>query len=98
MAKWVQTTPVLLPKCWLNVKLPQKKAKPNTITVRDAFIDKIREWKDESGAPSLTASPPCASVDWDRERFTMDAGLSNAVQEVFVRLYKKIYSTVVNVL
>ncbi|GAL29759.1 valyl-tRNA synthetase [Vibrio variabilis] len=29
-----------------------------------------------------------ASVDWDRERFTMDDGLSNAVQEVFVRLYE----------
>ncbi|BBN60050.1 valine--tRNA ligase [Hydrogenovibrio marinus] len=57
---------------------------------RDAFIDKIWEWKAESGGTitkqlrRLGASP-----DWSRERFTMDDGLSNAVKEVFVRLYEE---------
>ncbi|GLT19943.1 valine--tRNA ligase [Vibrio zhanjiangensis] len=56
---------------------------------RDAFIDKIWEWKGQSGG-SITKQLRRlgASVDWDRERFTMDEGLSNAVQEVFVRLYE----------
>ncbi|NOE76923.1 valine--tRNA ligase [Vibrio cholerae] len=56
---------------------------------RDAFIDKIWEWKAESGG-SITKQLRRlgASVDWDRERFTMDDGFYKAVQEVFVRLYK----------
>lgn len=55
---------------------------------RDAFIDKIWEWKEQSGGTitqqlrRLGASP-----DWSRERFTMDPGLSAAVQEVFVKLF-----------
>ncbi|CAM2809022.1 valine--tRNA ligase [Vibrio neptunius] len=57
---------------------------------RDAFIDKIWEWKNESGGTITKQLRRLgASVDWDRERFTMDAGLSNAVQEVFVRLYEE---------
>lgn len=57
---------------------------------RDAFIDKIWEWKGESGGMITKQLRRLgASVDWDRERFTMDAGLSNAVQEVFVRLYEE---------
>ncbi|MCJ2378348.1 valine--tRNA ligase [Vibrio sp. ZSDZ34] len=56
---------------------------------RDAFIDKIWEWKAESGGTITQQLRRLgASVDWDRERFTMDDGLSNAVQEVFVRLYE----------
>ncbi|MUJ24831.1 valine--tRNA ligase [Aliivibrio fischeri] len=56
---------------------------------RDAFIDKIWEWKNESGGTITKQLRRLgASVDWDRERFTMDDGLSNAVQEVFVRLYE----------
>jgi valyl-tRNA synthetase len=56
---------------------------------RDAFIDKIWEWKKESGGTITKQLRRLgASVDWDRERFTMDDGLSNAVQEVFVRLYE----------
>ncbi len=56
---------------------------------RDAFIDKIWEWKAESGGTITKQLRRLgASVDWDRERFTMDDGLSNAVQEVFVRLYE----------
>ncbi len=57
---------------------------------RDAFIDKIWEWKGESGGTITKQLRRLgASVDWDRERFTMDDGLSNAVKEVFVRLYEE---------
>ncbi|MDO6704873.1 valine--tRNA ligase [Photobacterium sp. 1_MG-2023] len=56
---------------------------------REAFIDKIWEWKGESGGTITKQLRRLgASVDWDRERFTMDDGLSNAVREVFVRLYE----------
>lgn len=56
---------------------------------RDEFIDKIWQWKQESGG-SITRQMRRLgnSVDWDRERFTMDQGLSDAVKEVFVRLYQ----------
>lgn len=57
---------------------------------RDAFIDKIWQWKDESGGTITRQMRRLGnSVDWERERFTMDEGLSNAVKEVFVRLYKE---------
>ncbi|HGS4450571.1 TPA: valine--tRNA ligase [Vibrio cholerae] len=56
---------------------------------RDAFIDKIWEWKAESGGTITKQLRRLgASVDWDRERFTMDDGFYKGVQEVFVRLYK----------
>ena len=57
---------------------------------REAFIDKIWEWKAESGGTITRQMRRLGnSVDWERERFTMDEGLSNAVKEVFVRLYKE---------
>ncbi|WP_311195345.1 valine--tRNA ligase [Suttonella sp. R2A3] len=57
---------------------------------RDAFIDKIWDWKAESGGNiSNQLRRLGASADWSRERFTMDDGLSEAVKEVFVRLYKE---------
>ncbi|MGO1190341.1 valine--tRNA ligase [Vibrio casei] len=57
---------------------------------REAFIDKIWEWKAESGGNITQQLRRLgASVDWDRERFTMDDGLSAATQEVFVRLYEE---------
>ena len=56
---------------------------------RDAFIEKVWEWKAESGGTITSQMRRLGnSVDWEKERFTMDAGLSNAVQEVFVRLYE----------
>lgn len=56
---------------------------------RDAFIDKVWEWKGESGGNITQQMRRLGdSVDWDRERFTMDEGLSEAVQEVFVRLFE----------
>ncbi|NNU47450.1 valine--tRNA ligase [Rhizobium sp. WYCCWR 11279] len=57
---------------------------------REAFIDKIWEWKAESGGLIFNQLKRLgASCDWSRERFTMDEGLSKAVIEVFVTLYKE---------
>ncbi|MAM59632.1 MAG: valine--tRNA ligase [Salinicola sp.] len=55
---------------------------------RDAFTAKIWEWKEESGGHiTRQLRRMGASVDWSRERFTMDDGFYEAVQEVFVRLH-----------
>ena len=55
---------------------------------RDAFLARVWEWKERSGNTiSRQMRRLGASVDWTRDRFTMDAGLSRAVLEVFVRLY-----------
>ncbi|MEW6691322.1 MAG: valine--tRNA ligase [Pseudomonadota bacterium] len=55
---------------------------------REAFIDKVWAWKAESGGTITRQMRRLgASPDWSRERFTMDEGLSDAVKEVFVRLY-----------
>ena len=57
---------------------------------RDAFVEKIWEWKAESGGLIFNQLKRLgASCDWSRERFTMDEGLSDAVLEVFVSLYKE---------
>ncbi|MBA6398541.1 MAG: valyl-tRNA synthetase [Colwellia sp.] len=56
---------------------------------REAFIDKVWEWKDESGGTIGKQMRRLGnSIDWSRERFTMDDGMSEAVQEVFVRLFE----------
>lgn len=55
---------------------------------REAFIERVWQWKAESGGQIIGQLKRLgASCDWERERFTMDAGLSRAVREVFVRLY-----------
>jgi valyl-tRNA synthetase len=55
---------------------------------REAFVAKVWEWKEESGGLILDQMKRLGdSVDWSRERFTMDAGLSKAVLEIFKRLY-----------
>ncbi len=57
---------------------------------RDKFIEKVWEWKDLSGGTITSQMRRLgASVDWDRERFTMDEGLSAAVQKVFIQLYNE---------
>jgi valyl-tRNA synthetase len=57
---------------------------------REQFVDKIWEWKAESGGMIFNQLKRLgASADWSRERFTMDEGLSRAVLEVFVTLYKE---------
>jgi valyl-tRNA synthetase len=56
---------------------------------REKFLEKVWAWKAESGGTITTQLKRLgASCDWSRERFTMDAGLSRAVLEVFVELYR----------
>ena len=57
---------------------------------REAFIERVWEWKRHYGGAILEQMKRLgASVDWDREYFTMDENLSRAVREVFVRLYEE---------
>ena len=57
---------------------------------RDAFVERVWDWKAESGGTiSRQLRRLGASVDWQRERFTMDEPLSRAVTEVFVRLHEE---------
>ena len=55
---------------------------------REKFVERVWKWKKESGGQiTLQMRREGASVDWSREKFTMDEDLSRAVREVFVRLY-----------
>ena len=57
---------------------------------REKFTQRVWQWRQEKGGAIINQLKRMgASCDWDRERFTMDAGLSKAVREVFVRLYKE---------
>ena len=57
---------------------------------REAFVDRVWQWKAESGGTITRQLRRLgASLDWPRERFTMDDGLSAAVREVFVKLYRQ---------
>jgi valyl-tRNA synthetase len=57
---------------------------------RDAFVERVWEWKERYGNTIIYQLKRLgASCDWRRTRFTMDEGLSHAVVEVFLRLYKK---------
>ena len=59
---------------------------------RDQFLKYAWEWKDEYGGRIVRQLKKLgSSADWDRERFTMDEGCSEAVQVVFIRLYEKGY-------
>ncbi|MDR8016461.1 valine--tRNA ligase [Ectopseudomonas guguanensis] len=56
---------------------------------REKFLEKVWEWKNQSGGTITRQIRRLgSSVDWSRERFTMDEGLSNAVKEAFVRLHE----------
>jgi len=57
---------------------------------REKFVEKVWEWKEKHGSTIIHQLKMMGcSCDWERERFTLDEGLSNAVQEVFIRLYNK---------
>ncbi|MCO6052043.1 valine--tRNA ligase [Mesorhizobium sp. RP14(2022)] len=57
---------------------------------REEFVEQVWQWKAESGGTIINQLKRLgASCDWSRERFTMDEGLSRAVVEVFVSLYKE---------
>ncbi|MEY8353814.1 valine--tRNA ligase [Lachnospiraceae bacterium 54-53] len=59
---------------------------------RDGFLEKCWDWKKEYGGRIINQLHKLgSSADWDRERFTMDEGCSEAVQEVFIRLHEKGY-------
>lgn len=56
---------------------------------REPFIERVWQWREQSGGQIIEQLKRLgASCDWERERFTMDEGLSTAVREVFVRLYE----------
>lgn len=62
--------------------------KKRTEMGRDLFLQRVWEWKEEHGNTIIHQLKRLGcSCDWERERFTMDDGLSHAVKEVFVRLY-----------
>jgi valyl-tRNA synthetase len=57
---------------------------------REALLERIWKWREEYGGIILQQLRKIgASCDWSRERFTMDEGMSRAVREIFVRLYRK---------
>ncbi len=57
---------------------------------REGFLEKAWEWKDEYGGRIINQLKKLgSSADWDRERFTMDEGNNDAVNEVFCKLYEK---------
>ncbi|MCX7818083.1 MAG: valine--tRNA ligase [Kiritimatiellae bacterium] len=57
---------------------------------REEFLRRVWRWREEKGGTIIRQLHRLgASCDWDRERFTMDEGLSRAVEEVFIRLYEK---------
>jgi valyl-tRNA synthetase len=57
---------------------------------RDAFIERVWQWKEKSGGLIIEQLKRLgSSCDWSRQRFTMDEGLSRAVREVFVRLFEE---------
>lgn len=76
-----------------EVKIVQKMAEEGLTKQdlgREGFLKRAWEWKEEYGGTILKQLQKLgSSCDWDRERFTMDEGLSRAVLEVFIRLYEK---------
>ncbi len=68
----------------------QKEGKTRDDLGREAFLQRVWEWREQYGQTIINQLKKLgASCDWERERFTMDEGLSRAVTEVFVRLYEK---------
>ncbi len=70
-------------------KMAKEGLKKENVT-REQFLERAWAWKKEYGGKIVNQLKKLgSSCDWERERFTMDEGLSNAVKEVFVRLYEK---------
>ncbi|MBU1261497.1 class I tRNA ligase family protein, partial [bacterium] len=67
-----------------------KEGKTRESLQREAFVERVWQWKEEYGGKIIEQLKRLGcSCDWSRLRFTMDEGLSKAVREVFVRLYKE---------
>ena len=70
--------------------LKKKEGKSRHDLGREAFLERVWAWKEKHGSTITEQLKKLGcSLDWERERFTMDEGLSRAVQEVFIRLYNK---------
>ena len=68
----------------------KKQGKSRWDMPREEFLERVWAWKEQYGGTILNQLAKLgASCDWNRTRFTMDEGLSEAVAEVFVRLYNK---------
>ena len=68
----------------------KKEGKSREDLGREKFLERVWEWREEYGSTIINQLKRLgASCDWERERFTMDEGLSDAVAEVFVQLYNK---------
>ena len=78
-----------------EVKVVEKLAKEGVTKEeigRDKFLEHVWDWKRQYGGRIVEQLKKMgSSCDWDRERFTMDEGCSEAVQEVFIKLYEKGY-------
>jgi len=67
-----------------------KEGKKRTDFTRDAFIERVQQWKDHSGGTIVEQDKRLgASMDWSREAFTMDPAFHDAVIRVFVDMYEK---------
>lgn len=90
--------------CWLpgydhaglatQIKVEEELKKKENLTRydlgREKFLERVWQWKEEYGDRIVTQLKSLGiSCDWDRQRFTMDEGLSRAVREAFVSLYEK---------
>ena len=72
------------------VRALKKEGKSRQELGREKFIERVWQWKNESGGQiTVQMRREGASVDWSREKFTMDEDLSRAVREEFVRLYEE---------
>src|SRR5699024_2002430 len=72
----------------VEARLTETEGKSRWDYEREEFIDKVWEWKDEYGKTITSQMKAIGdSVDWSRERFTLDDGLSRAVQTIFKQLY-----------
>jgi len=68
----------------------KKEGKSRHALGREKFVERVWQWKHESGSQiTVQMRREGASVDWSREKFTLDEDLSRAVREVFVRLYEE---------
>jgi valyl-tRNA synthetase len=71
-------------------QLAEEEGKTRYDLGREQFLDRVWEWKEEQGGQIIEQLKRMgASCDWERERFTLDEGLNEAVKEAFVRLYEE---------
>ena len=78
------------PRRWWSSASSRRRASIAADLSREAFVERVWEWKAKSGGTIASQMRRLGdSVDWSRDRFTMDPGLSRAVVEVFVRLHEE---------